>query len=200
MESSEVIVNYSLLGISVGGLCLHLGWYPSRYFKKESGNSKLKGNIMRLIQTYRPTNWASSPFSQLTTLSDELNRLFDLPVRGGSRPNDSLQSWMPALDLREDTDAFVASIEVPGMKREQIEVAVHDGVLSIAGERNWPEHPDGAGVYRSERRFGRFQRSVSLPKPVQAGATKAVYRDGVLTVTMPKTEEAKPRQIEVSVS
>lgn len=154
---------------------------------------------MPLIRTYRPTNWPQTPTRQLTTLNDELNRLFDLPSRVGVRLNDSLQSWMPPLDLREDTDAFIATIELPGMKREQIEVSVHDGVLSIAGERLPTEPAEGTCVYRSERRFGRFQRSVSLPKPVQPQGTKAIYRDGILTVTLPKTDEAKPKQIEVSV-
>jgi HSP20 family protein len=154
---------------------------------------------MPVIQTYRPTTWSGPTLSQLASLSDELGRLFDLPTRAGWRSHDSLQSWMPPLDLRETPDAFVATVELPGMKREQIEVSVHDGVLSIAGERVQVEPAEGCCVYRSERRFGRFQRSVSLPKPVRADATKAVYREGILTVTLPKTEEAKPKQIEVSV-
>lgn len=154
---------------------------------------------MPLIRTYRPSGWPYATLNQLSALGEELNRLFDLSTRAGLRPNDSLQSWMPPLDLRETPDAFIATLELPGMKREQIEVSVHEGVLSVSGERLPSEPSEGCSVYRSERPFGRFQRSVSLPKPVQAEATKATYRDGILTVTLPKAEEAKPKQIEVSV-
>jgi HSP20 family protein len=94
----------------------------------------------------------------------------------------------------------VATVEVPGMKKEDIEVSVHEGVLSVSGERTREAESDEAGVHRSERSYGRFQRTLSLPKPVKASDIKAAYKDGILTITMPKTEEARPKQITVDVA
>ena len=86
------------------------------------------------------------------------------------------------------------------MKREDIEVSLHEGGISISGERKSEEKHADAEVYRTERFFGRFQRTVMLPTPVAGDKVKAAYKDGVLTVTLPKTEEAKPKQIEVNVN
>lgn len=86
------------------------------------------------------------------------------------------------------------------MKREDIEVSLHDGALTISGERKSESKHEDAEVYRSERFIGKFQRSVTLPTPVKSDAVKANYKDGILTVTLPKSEEAKPKQIDVNVS
>jgi HSP20 family protein len=86
------------------------------------------------------------------------------------------------------------------MKREDIEVSLHEGSLSISGERKSEEKHKDADVYRAERFYGRFQRTVALPVPVAADKVKASYKDGVLTITLPKTEEAKPKQIDVNVN
>lgn len=90
--------------------------------------------------------------------------------------------------------------ELPGMKREDIEVSLHEGSLSISGERKSEQKHEDAGVYRAERFFGRFQRTVMLPTPVAAEKVKAQYKDGILTITLPKTEEAKPKHIDINVS
>jgi len=85
------------------------------------------------------------------------------------------------------------------MKKEDIQVSLHDGGLSISGERKSETKNESAEVYRTERFFGRFQRTVTLPATVAADKVKAQYKDGILTVTLPKAEEAKPKQIDVSV-
>jgi len=104
------------------------------------------------------------------------------------------------LDVKQDKDNVYVRVEIPGMKREEIDISLHDGMLTVAGERKHEgEMPEGE-AFRRERFFGRFHRSVSLPTAVDSGTVKAVYRDGILTVTLPKAEEAKPRQIEVTVS
>jgi len=90
--------------------------------------------------------------------------------------------------------------ELPGMKKEAIEVTLHEGTLSISGERKAEHNVNQAGVCRAERFVGRFQRTVGLPSAVAADKVKAQYTDGILTVTLPKTEEAKPKQIDVSVN
>ncbi|MFN3409626.1 MAG: Hsp20/alpha crystallin family protein, partial [Limisphaerales bacterium] len=81
-----------------------------------------------------------------------------------------------------------------------IEVTLHEGALNIAGERKAEQKVEEGGLHRSERFFGRFQRTITLPAPVAVDKVKADYKDGILTVTLPKTEEAKPKQIDVSVS
>ena len=108
--------------------------------------------------------------------------------------------WVPALDVYEDKDNLTVKAELPGMKREEIEVSLHDGALTISGERKSETKDGNAEVYRSERFVGRFQRTVTLPSPVASDKVKASYKDGILTVTLPKAEEAKPRKIQVNVA
>ena len=91
-------------------------------------------------------------------------------------------------------------VELPGMKREGIDVSLHEGGLSISGERKSEQTHEDADVYRAERFVGRFQRTVTLPTPVAADKVKAQYKDGILTITLPKTEESKPKHIDVNVS
>ena len=117
-----------------------------------------------------------------------------------ARGSQVLSGWTAALDLHEDKDNFVVKADLPGMKREDIEVSLHEGSLSISGERKSEEKHKDADVYRAERFYGRFQRTVALPVPVAADKVKASYKDGVLTITLPKTEEAKPKHIDVNVT
>jgi len=135
----------------------------------------------------------------LTDLRDEIDRLFETPLAELTRTSQLLSGWTPALDVMEDKDNLIVRAELPGMKREDIDVSLHDGSLSISGERKGEEKHKDAEVYRAERFYGRFQRTVTLPSPVQVDKVKAVYKDGILTITLPKTEEAKPKQIDVSV-
>ena len=117
----------------------------------------------------------------------------------GSRIN-LLSGWNPALDLYEDKDNLYVKVELPGMKREEIDVSLHEGRLSVSGERKSEQKHEDGEVYRAERFFGRFQRTVMLPAPVAAEKVKAQYQEGILTITLPKTEEAKPKHIDVNVS
>lgn len=110
-----------------------------------------------------------------------------------------MNSWSPALDVRDDKDAFTVTLEAPGLKKNDFEISYHDGVLSIAGERKEETETKDKNYFRRERFFGRFARSVSLPAEVKADHISAAYRDGVLTVTLPKAEEAKPKHIQVNV-
>ena len=142
---------------------------------------------MKLIQCERP---GLAGFGRLTNLQDELDRLFESPLR----------AWAPVLDVREDADNFVIRAELPGLKREDIEVSLQDGALVISGERKVEEKQEGVEIHRQERFYGKFQRALTLPELVAADKVKAQYKDGILTVTLPKTEEAKPKQIDVSVN
>jgi Molecular chaperone (small heat shock protein) len=137
---------------------------------------------------------------RLSTLRDELDRLFESPLAEFAQSNQLLSGWTPALDVYEQKDNVVVRAELPGMKKEDIEVTLHENTLSISGERKHEETHKEKEVYRAERFFGRFQRSVTLPVLVSGDKVKAQYKDGVLTVTLPKSEEAKPKQIDVNVS
>jgi HSP20 family protein len=141
------------------------------------------------------SNW--NPFEQLSNLREEINRLFESPSADGGSGSEFF-GWAPAVDLYEDRDHLVVKAELPGMKKEDIGISLHEGSLVISGERK-VETEDGEGENsRSERFFGRFQRAVELPKAVDANNVTATYKDGILTVNLPKTEESKPRKISVS--
>jgi HSP20 family protein len=144
---------------------------------------------MKLIQYERP-GLVSFNFGRWSNLQEELDSLFE----------SSVKSWAPALDVHEDKDSFVVRTELPGLKREDIEVSLHDGALSVSGERKVEKVDAGIEVHRQERYYGKFQRTLTLPTPVAADKIKAQYKDGVLTVTLPKVEEAKPKQIDISVN
>jgi HSP20 family protein len=137
---------------------------------------------------------------RLTDLRDEIDRLFDGTLAEFTQSSNLLSGWTPAFDVYEDKDNFTVVAELPGMKKEDIEVSLHNGSLSVSGERKSENKHEGAEVYRAERFFGRFQRTITLPATVAGDNVKAQYKDGILTITLPKTEEAKPKQIEVAVN
>jgi HSP20 family protein len=151
---------------------------------------------MNLIRWHRP-GLAWQGLDRLSDLRNEIDRLFDAPLAEFAHSSQLLSGWTPALDVHEDNDKFVVKVELPGMKKEEIEISLHDGSLSISGERKSEQTLKDAEVHRTERFFGRFQRSIALPSPVASDKVSAQYKDGILTVTLPKTEEAKPRQINV---
>ena len=155
---------------------------------------------MNIIKWQRPTTSQLPTFGRLFDLRDEIDRLFDTPLSELTRTSQLLNGWTPAVDVYEEKENFVVKAELPGMKKEDIEVSFHDGSLSISGERQGETRHEDAEVYRAERFFGRFQRTVTLPAPVAVDKVKAAYKDGVLTITLPKTEEAKPKQIDVSIN
>jgi len=153
-----------------------------------------------LIRWNRPQLPTWPTFGRLSDLREEIDRLFETPLAEFGRASQLLSGWYPAIDVYEDKDNVFVKVELPGMKREEIELSLHDGSLSISGERKSETKHEDAEQYRSERFFGRFQRTVSLPMPVAAEKVKAQYKDGVLAVTLPKTEESKPKQIDVTVN
>lgn len=156
---------------------------------------------MNGLTRWRRPELATWPgFGHLTDLRDEIDRLFEAPLAELARGSQLLSGWTPALDMFEDRDNVYVRLEVPGMKKEDIELSLHDGSLSISGERKGEEKSQEGEVYRSERFFGRFQRTITLPTTVASDKVKAQYKDGILSVTLPKAEEAKPKHIDVNVS
>jgi HSP20 family protein len=156
---------------------------------------------MSLTRWQRPELNVWSPFRHLSLLRDEIDRLFDSPLDAlTSNSQQFLNGWLPTIDLYEDRDHLVLKAELPGMKKEDIDISLHGEVLTLSGERKEEETFDKAETYRAERFLGRFQRTLTLPVRVDASKVQASYKDGILTVTLPKAEEAKPKQIEVKVS
>ena len=137
------------------------------------------------------------PFwKEFNTLSSQFNRLFDLPREEN---NDFLGAWSPAVDIYDKGAEVVIHAEVPGMKKEDIDVRVENNVLTIRGKKERKEEVKDDGYFRTERSYGTFSRSFSLPSTVNVSKILAEYKEGVLTLALPKADEAKPRQIEVNV-
>lgn len=149
---------------------------------------------MRIMRWQRPdvSNWGS--FDQLTNLREEINKLFEMPFGELTRDSEFF-GWAPSVDLYEDHDSLVVQAELPGMKKEDIDISFHQGSLIISGERKGEFSSENGESSRSERFFGRFQRALDLPKPIDVNGATATYKDGILTVKLPKTEESKPKQI-----
>jgi HSP20 family protein len=160
----------------------------------------MKGNqIMTLIRyNYPKATWPA--FRRFPSLRHELDRFFEGPFGELARASQFLNLWTPAVDLLETDNEYVVKAEVPGLKIEEIGVSVHDNALVITGERKSDDKGEATVLHRSERLAGKFERVVQLPKPVAADKVSATYKDGILTVTLPKTEEAKPKQIKINVN
>ena len=133
--------------------------------------------------------WAA-PLDALLDVHRELDRAFDQENTGGWRPL--------ATDVVETTDDVRVTMEIPGIDPGEIEITIDNNVLRISGEKRSVRNDENGGAYRlTERRYGRFERSFVLPRDVRSDAVDATYDQGVLTVHLPKREEAKPRRVEV---
>ncbi|MEY2598554.1 MAG: hypothetical protein RLZZ142_813 [Verrucomicrobiota bacterium] len=141
-----------------------------------------------------------SPVERLSSLRQEMDRLWELTFPGKS--TSFFSGWSPALDLFDAEERLLAKVELPGMRREDIDVGYQDGILTITGERKPEPASEGKEPqpYRTERFTGKFQRSLTLPVPIQVDQIHASYKDGILTIEMPKSEEAKPHKVEVSIA
>jgi HSP20 family protein len=141
------------------------------------------------------------PFQDLLSIQDEMNQLFGQALgqggRTATRGEAATRTWAPALDIAERNDAYVVTVEVPGIKPEELEITLENGALTISGERRFESETTEKQYHRVERRYGAFRRSITLPDRVRADAIEASFEDGLLQVVVPKAEEAKPRRIEV---
>jgi len=140
------------------------------------------------------------PFEGLNRIQLRINDLFD-DTFGRSRalPSSANGVWFPPVDILESTDSYLIRAELPGMKKENFNLEVKDGTLTLSGERKFEESANGVEYHRVERISGKFVRSFYLPQTVMSDDIKATYRDGILEVHVPKAEEAKPTQIAISV-
>ena len=148
------------------------------------------------------------PFRDLMSIQNELNRLFGRTYvggAGGSTTGDGVTgslsgSWVPPLDIYETEDRFVVTLELPGIEPDAVDVSVEDSTLTVQGERSFYSDVDEQSFHRVERRYGRFQRSLSLPATADSEHIAASFDKGVLTVEVPKMEQAKPRKITVKAT
>jgi len=154
---------------------------------------------MSLIRYQDPDLATWSPFDRLATLREEMNRLLDGNMAAFGRETGLFSGWNPSLDVYQDKENVFVKVELPGMKKEDIDISLHEGMLTIAGERKKEGEVREGESFRTERFFGRFHRTVTLPTLVDGSRVKATYKEGILTVELPKAEEAKPKQIQVNV-
>ena len=140
------------------------------------------------------------PLKELQRMRTDMDRLWESFFEGKPvRHREEMSGWVPSLDLAETKDSYVVKAEIPGMAKDAINVSMKEGVLSISGEKKTEERKDGENWHRIERAFGTFQRSFYIPTEVDETKVKAAYKDGVLTVSMPKREEAKRKEIPIAV-
>ncbi len=141
------------------------------------------------------------PFHGLVSLQERMNRLFEQTWdrSRGEREGMAAGTWAPAVDIYETPDSIVLQAELPGLSKDDIDIQVRDNVLTLKGERRSEKEVKEGNYLRVERAYGGFQRAFTLPAAVQADKIRAVFKDGVLDVSIPKAEEAKPKQIKIEV-
>jgi len=134
-------------------------------------------------------------------IQSRINELFE-DTLGRTRVQQGAAAgvWYPPVDILESKDSYIIRAELPGMRNEDLKTEVNDGMLTLSGERKFEEPANGVEYHRVERVAGKFSRSFYLPQTVKQDSIKATYRDGILEIQVPKAEEAKPRQIAISLN
>jgi len=140
------------------------------------------------------------PLRDLMTAQRDFDRMFRGVFSPEGEGDLSTRTWAPPVDIYENGDNLVLKAEVPGVNPDDVEIRVEDNTLYLKGERKFEKEVKEQNYHRVERTYGTFTRSFSLPNSVDADKVTASYNDGVLTLTMPKKEEAKPRTIKINVS
>jgi HSP20 family protein len=143
------------------------------------------------------------PFQDLRSAQDEMAQMSPMLAHAlglhtqQASGRATTTAWAPALDISERKDAYLVTVELPGIKPEDLDIIMEDGLLTIQGERQFTQESSEQQFHRVERRYGAFRRSITLPAQVQAEQIEASFEDGVLQIMVPKMEEAKPKRIQV---
>jgi HSP20 family protein len=145
---------------------------------------------MALMRTWMPYR-TLAPFDEMQRLFEEVSRVFP----GFAPARDGYETF--PLDVAENDESYVVTAELPGIPQDKIDITIERNVLTIRGEKPEADRPEGWTVHRQERCFGPYQRSLVMPNDMNADKVQATFREGVLTVTVPKAEESKPRRIEI---
>lgn len=143
-----------------------------------------------------------NPFNELEDISNRLNQIFARPVAQSESGQQMLKmaDWAPSVDISETDKAFVIKAEIPEVKKEDVKVTIDDGMITIQGERKMEKEEKGKKFHRIERSYGSFVRSFCLPDGVDESKAKAEFKDGMINVTLPKSEKAKSKAVEIAVS
>ncbi len=144
------------------------------------------------------TRW--EPFRNLTSFQDQMSRFLEDSFFRFPTDDSSITTWAPAVDIYEDGNNLVVKADLPDINEKDLDLRIENNTLTLRGERKFEKKVEEDNYLRVERRYGAFSRSFSLPNTVNTEAIKADYKNGVLTVTLPKREEAKPKQIKVAVN
>ena len=148
---------------------------------------------------FRGSTW--DPFREIGELENRLEKYFgkSLAPGNGGKEAMAVAEWAPLVDITEDAKEYLVKAELPEIKKEEVKVSVEDGDLSISGERKFEKEEKGKKYHRIERSYGSFMRRFTLPEAVDATKVNAEFKDGVLTVHLPKSEKATPKAVEVKV-
>jgi len=130
----------------------------------------------------------------------EVGRVFDSLFTDIDGDGNIVTQWIPRADVSERGDAYVIKAELPGVSKDDVKITLDENVLTVKGEKKQEKEEKDRNYHRVERSYGSFERSFRLPTSVKSDKIDAMYKDGVLTITLPKAEEAKPKEIEVKVS
>jgi HSP20 family protein len=161
--------------------------------RRKGGEKQRRWRIMaRELTPWRPMR-------ELTTLRDEMDRLWDRMFRGWPTTEFPRTEWIPTFDVSETKDSVVVKAEVPGMDPKDIDISLADGILTLKGEKKQEREEKEENYYLTESSYGSFSRSIRLPHEVQGDKVKANCKNGILKITMPKSEEAKKKEIKVKV-
>ncbi|MEW6061996.1 MAG: Hsp20/alpha crystallin family protein [Bacteroidota bacterium] len=160
-------------------------------------------SLIKRNPTQEMTRWSSEfpTFRGLESLRRDMNRMFDEFFRGDILADSSFfnRDWTPAVDVVENDDSYVLKAELPGMSKDDVKITLENNVLTIRGEKKNEMEKKEGNFHRIERSYGVFERSFTIPGTIKANDIDAQYKDGILTLTLPKAEEAKPKLIDVKV-
>ncbi len=157
--------------------------------------SIIRWNPLRDVTAWHGADLATD----YSNVQREIDRVFDRFLRGGVTDDSTVCTWLPPVDIVEKENEYQVHIELPGVDKSDVKINVANSVLTIKGEKKTESEENNKNYHRTERCYGSFQRSFTLPTSVKADKIEATYNNGVLMIVLPKVEEAKPKEIEVKV-
>jgi len=141
-----------------------------------------------------------NPLNEMSLLQNHMNRLFDTALQGWPGDSNGTTQWTPSADIYEAENELVVNLDLPGVDPKMVDIRVENNILSIRGERQFEDKQNKENFHRVERSYGPFARSFTLSTAVDADKIRASYKSGVLSITLPKAEAAKPKRIQIAAS
>lgn len=141
-----------------------------------------------------------NPLGEMSMLQNQMNRLFDTALQGWPGDSNGTTQWTPSADIYESENELVVNLDLPGVDPKMVDIRVENNILSIRGERQFEDKQNKENFHRVERTYGPFARSFTLSTVVDADRIRANYKSGVLSISLPKAEAAKPKRIQIAAS